>query len=154
MSELLGVIEQLDVLYPRLIPGLVEHPGIAFVMVCSDAHGPMVVGHEGLHVFRTGTIEGRDPLAPYGPYAARHLRRTAGFANAPDVIVMSALDPVTGEVPAFEELVGNHGGLGGPQREPFLLFPAQFDAGADPIVGAGHLHVVLKGWIEREQGSP
>ena len=49
----------------------------------------------------------------------------------PDILVISSVDPVTGEVPAFEELVGNHGGLGGSQREPFLLYPAVFDPGVE-----------------------
>ena len=66
--------------------------------------------------------------------------------------MISTVDPVTGEVPAFEELVGNHGGLGGSQREPFLLYPSVFDPGNEEIVGAGHMHDVLKGWIEQEQG--
>jgi hypothetical protein len=71
----------------------------------------------------------------------------------PDILVISMYDPATQEVAAFEELVGNHGGLGGPQREPFLLYPASFDPGPRPIVGAAHLHDVLKGWIEAEQGG-
>jgi putative membrane protein len=142
---------QLDSAFPRLIPGLADHPGIAFAMVHADAHGPLAIGKQGIRFLQTGTVEGHDPLAPYGANAARHLLRSARFSNAPDVIVMSAIDPVTGEVPAFEELVGNHGGLGGPQQEPFLLYPARFDAGAGPIVGAGHLHEVLKGWIEHER---
>lgn len=145
-------LEQLDAAYPRLIPGLVDHPGIAVALVDSEAHGPLAIGKSGVYHLRDGAVDGQDPLTRFGPHAARHLLRASGFANAPDVVVISEPDPLTGEVPAFEELVGNHGGLGGPQREPFLLFPAIFDPGPDEIVGAGHLHAVLKGWIEREQG--
>jgi hypothetical protein len=145
-------LEQLEEAFPHLIPGLVAHPGIAFALVHSEARGPMAIGKDGIHFLRDGTIEGHDPLAPFGPNAARHLARTAAFANVPDVLVISAMVPETGEVPAFEELVGNHGGLGGPQREPFLLYPSAFDPGPDPIVGAGHLHDVLKGWIDQVQG--
>ncbi len=71
---------------------------------------------------RDGSVEGEDPLAPFGPHAARHLRREAEFPNVPDILVISSVDPVTGEVPAFEELVGNYGELGGWQCEPFLLY--------------------------------
>jgi putative membrane protein len=145
-------LEQLDAAFPRLIPGLVDHPGIALALVYSEEHGPLVVGDEGISFLRTGKIDGKDPLVPFGPNAARHLLREAEFANVPDVIVISAMDPVSGEVPAFEELVGNHGGLGGWQREPFLLYPALLDPGAEPIVGAGHMHDVLKGWIEQANG--
>ena len=56
-------------------------------------------------------------------------------------------NPDTGEVAAFEELVGCHGGLGGPQTEPFVLFPAELEIDpAEPIVGAAGLHRVLKSW--------
>jgi putative membrane protein len=146
-------LEQLDAAFPRLIPGLVAHPGISLVLVHSAERGPLAIGKAGAHFLRDDSIEGEDPLAPFGPHAARHLRREAEFANVPDILVISSVDPVTGEVPAFEELVGNHGGLGGSQREPFLLYPAVFDPGAEEIIGAGHMHDILKGWIEQEQGT-
>ncbi len=146
-------LEQLDAAFPRLIPGLVDHPGIAFALVHSEEHGPLAIGEQGVHYLRSGKIDGADPLPPFGPNAARHLLREAEFPNVPDVLVISEPDPVNGEVPAFEELVGNHGGLGGPQREPFLLYPSVFDPGSEMIVGAGQLHTVLKGWIAQEQGG-
>jgi putative membrane protein len=145
-------LEQLDAAFPRLIPGLMAHPGISLVLVHSEERGPLAIGKGGAHFLRDGSVDGEDPLAPFGPRAARHLRREAEFVNVPDILVISSVDPATGEVPAFEELVGNHGGLGGSQREPFLLYPAVFDPGAEEIVGAGHLHDILKGWIEQEQG--
>ena len=67
--------------------------------------------------------------------------------------MISMYDPATGEVAAFEELVGNHGGLGGPQREPFVLHSVSLALAPEPIIGAGHLHRVLKGWIEQAQGD-
>ena len=144
-------LEQLDAAFPRLIPGLIEHPGISLVLVHSEERGPLAIGKHGAHFLRDGSVEGEDPLASFGPHAARHLLREAEFPNVPDILVISSVDPVTGEVPAFEELVGNHGGLGGSQREPFLLYPAVFDPGTEEIVGAGHMHDVLKGWIDQEQ---
>jgi uncharacterized membrane protein YvlD (DUF360 family) len=146
-------LEQIDAAFPRLIPGLAGHPGISLALVDSEVCGPVVIGSRGTHILRTGQIEGEDPLPPFGPHAAKHLLRTAEFRNVPDILVISMYDPATQEVAAFEELVGNHGGLGGPQREPFLLYPASFDPGPQPIVGAAHLHDVLKGWIEQAQGG-
>ncbi len=147
-------LEQLDAAFPRLIPGLAAHPGIALALVDSEGHGPLVISERGVYHLRDGTVEGNDPLPPFGPHAATHLLRASGFANVPDVVLVSEPDPVSGEVPAFEELVGNHGGLGGPQRDPFLLYPSVFDPGPEEIVGAGHLHDVLKGWIMQEQMPP
>ena len=39
-------------------------------------------------------------------------------------MVNSFYDPVTEEGCAFEELISFHGGLGGPQTQPFILHPA------------------------------
>jgi hypothetical protein len=56
--------------------------------------------------------------------------------------------------------LGNHGGLGGWQREPFVLFPSEFTPEVEEIIGAGHLHDLLKQWMAEsrakavvEQGS-
>ena len=38
-------------------------------------------------------------------------------------MVNSRYDPELDEVAAFEDQVGSHGGLGGPQTHPFLLYP-------------------------------
>jgi hypothetical protein len=104
-------LEQLDAAFPRLVPGLVDHPGISLALMHSEERGPLAIGKMGIHFLRDGTIDGEDPLVQFGPNAARHLRREAEFANVPDILVISTVDPLTGEVPAFEELVGNHGGL-------------------------------------------
>src|SRR4051794_13092613 len=42
-------IEDLDRRYPRLLTGLVAHPGISFVAVLSRDEGPVVVGARGRH---------------------------------------------------------------------------------------------------------
>ena len=146
-------LEQLDAAFPRLIPGLVDHPGISLALVA--LRGARTAGdRQGRGVLparrRASTARTR------WRHSARTRRGISGARRSSPTCRTSwssaAVDPVTGEVPAFEELVGNHGGLGGPQREPFLLYPAVFDPGAEEIVGAGHLHDVLKGWIEQEQG--
>jgi hypothetical protein len=96
-----------------------------------------------------GTVEGEDPLAPYGPRAALHVARTARFPHCPDILVNSAYWEQTDEVCAFEQLVGSHGGLGGPQAHPFLLAPVDLPLPAGEIVGAAHVHQVLRGWLVR-----
>ena len=42
----------------------------------------------------------------------------------PGLSVNSVYDPTNDEVAAFEELIGSHGGLGGTQCKPFVLYPA------------------------------
>jgi uncharacterized membrane protein YvlD (DUF360 family) len=143
----LMTLEQIDEAFPNLMPGLIDHPGISLALVTSAQHGPLAVGKNGVRFLREGRVEGEDPTLQFGPNAPRHLLREAEFVNVPDILVIGTVDPETGEVPAFEELVGNHGGLGGWQREPFVLYPAEFDPGPDEIVGAGHLHDLLKRWM-------
>jgi hypothetical protein len=144
-------LEEIDARYPALIAGLVLHPGIAFVMVRSARNGSMVLGNGGAYVLETGEVIGENPLADFGPNAACHLRRTDGFDNVPDIVVNSAVDPETGTVFAFEELVGSHGGLGGPQSRPFLLYPASLELHEPEIVGAEALHRQLRRWMMNGQ---
>jgi hypothetical protein len=95
-------------------------------------------------------------LEVFGPGAADAVRRTHSFPNAADIMVNSAYDPADGgEVLAFEEQIGSHGGLGGAQGKPFLLSPLAFSApvddGAD-LVGAEHVHRVLRRWLRESNG--
>ena len=123
-------------------------------MVHSESDGGIVIGPEGFYYLDHGYAVGTDPLAAFGPNAARHLKRTDGFGNAPDILVNSMYDPNTGEVAAFEELVGSYGGFGGPQTQPFVLYPSVFAAPSEPIVGAAGLHAVLMNWRRETASSP
>jgi uncharacterized membrane protein YvlD (DUF360 family) len=140
-------LERIEQLHPRLVPALRDHPGIAFVMVRSERDGTLVIGSGGVHHLNGGRVEGEDPLAPFGSNAARHLRRTDGFPHCPDVMVNSTFWEETGEVAAFEELVGSHGGMGGTQSHPFVLHPAELPWPGEPVVGAEHVHSILRGWL-------
>jgi putative membrane protein len=142
-------LEGIEAAYPGLLDGLARHEGIGFVMVHSETQGPVVIGAQGRYYLADERVEGENPLTPFGPNAAAHLLRTDRFPNAPDVLVNSFYDAETNEVAAFEELIGSHGGLGGWQTQPFLLYPAEWETGQEHIVGAEALHRVLKGWAER-----
>lgn len=138
--------EEIIEAFPELLNGLTQHEGISFVMVRSEREGGLVSGADGVHYLDDDHVAGVDPLAKFGTNAAQHLRRANAFENAPDILVMSMYDPVTGEVAAFEELVGSHGGLGGTQNQPFVLYPTRLTAPEQPIVGAAALHRALKEW--------
>ena len=141
--------EQILEAYPALLLGLVKHPGIGFALVESSENGPMVLGKEGIHFLTDSKVEGEDPLQPFGPNAAKHLKRENGFSGCPDILVNTTYDPQTEELPGFENQVSHHGGLGGPQCHPFLLHPASLPVGDKPIVTAVSLHKLLRGWRER-----
>ena len=139
--------EDISGTFPLLIPGLVSQEWIGFVMVRSQAHGPIVFGAKGAHFLRDDRCEGEGPLVSFGPRAADHLRRTDGFRYAPDILVNSVYDTDSDEVAAFEELIGSHGGLGGTQCHPFVMHPAEWDLAQTDIVGAEQLHELLKAKI-------
>lgn len=142
-----ATIENVAHHYPGLVRGLIAHPGVGFILIRSDTVGSMVVGRDGVRYLEDGRVEGSDPLAPFGERAIDHVRRTDSFANVPDILVNSFYDPEVDEGAAFEELIGFHGGLGGKQTEPFLLFPRSFDDPEMPIVGAESVHKILAGWL-------
>jgi len=139
-------VEEIDERHPDLIRTLREHPHIGWLLVRSADHGAVVLGPSGTAYLDDGRVEGDDPLAPFSPTAARHLRRTDGFAHVADIMVGSFYDPVLDEGCAFEELISFHGGLGGPQTRPFLLAPPGLPLPDEPIIGAAEVHRVLSGW--------
>jgi hypothetical protein len=143
-------MEDLDERYPHLLAGLRLHPGIGWVMVRSQLLGPVVLGRNGRHLLADGTVDGDDPLAPFGPYAADDLRRHDTLAHVGDIVVNSALDPHTDEVAAFEELVGCHGGLGGWQTRPVLVYPATFPHTGE-LIGADAVHRRLASWLSADR---
>jgi uncharacterized membrane protein YvlD (DUF360 family) len=145
--------EALETRYPGLIDALAGHPGIGALLVRSAAGHALVLGAHGRVDLASGQPDGSDPLADYGPRAAEALLRVAGFPNAGDLILLGAIDRVTGEVTGFEELVGSHGGLGGWQTEPFILCPKSLKLADDPPVGAPALYRQLRAWQAQLRGE-
>jgi uncharacterized membrane protein YvlD (DUF360 family) len=140
-------LERIEQLHPRLVPALREHPGIGFLLVRSERHGAVALGAGGVNYLDESRIDGDDPLAPYGPNAAHHAGRTDGFPHCPDIVLNSTYWQEEDEVAAFEELVGSHGGMGGGQSFPFVLFPADLDWPDEPVIGAERVHRIMRGWL-------
>ena len=141
-------LEEIELLHPKLIPGLATHPGIGFVVVDSLAEGPVAIGQAGVRVLRSGRTEGEDPLAPYGPFAPASMLRQAEMPHNGDIVVVSRLDDYTHEVAAFEELVGCHGGIGGWQTEAVLVHPSRWVVNEAPV-GSDAVHELLISWLEK-----
>jgi uncharacterized membrane protein YvlD (DUF360 family) len=139
-------LEEIERHWPDLLPTLVDHDGVGFLLVHSDEFGPVVLGREGLHRLRSGEVIGTDPLLPYGEHAPALVARVSTFPHCADVVINSRWDRETDEASAFEPHVGSHGGLGGPQRQAVLAYPRSF-APPGEVVGAEALHRVLRGWL-------
>ena len=67
-----------------------------------------------------------------------------GLEHVPDILVNSFYDKEADEVCAYEELVGSHGGVGGSQSKPFILYPSTWNVGDEEIIGAENIYKLLK----------
>ncbi|MEV6122872.1 MULTISPECIES: phage holin family protein [unclassified Streptomyces] len=148
--------EEIDARHPALLPTLANHPGIGFLLVRSERHGGVVLGAHGAETPVDRLDEDPGPLAVFGPGAAEAVRRTHGFPHTADIMVNSFHDPADGEVLAFEEQIGSHGGLGGAQSRAFLLSPLVLSAPGgegSALVGAERVHRVLRRWLREARGA-
>ncbi|EGX56541.1 hypothetical protein SZN_27346 [Streptomyces zinciresistens K42] len=147
--------EEIDARHPALLTTLANHPGVGFLLVRSERHGGLVLGAHGAQIPLDRLDDTPGPLEVFGPGAADAVRRTHSFPNTADIMVNSVYDPADGEVLAFEEQIGSHGGLGGAQGEPFLLSPLALSAPVEEgahLVGAEQVHRVLRRWLRESNG--
>ncbi|MET7481252.1 alkaline phosphatase family protein [Streptomyces sp. NPDC005648] len=147
--------EEIDARHPALLTTLANHPGIGFLLVRSEEHGGVLLGAYGAEIPLDRLDDRRGPLEAFGPGAADAVRRTHSFPHTADIMVNSFHDPADGEVLAFEEQIGSHGGLGGAQGRPFLLSPVVFSAPVEEgceLVGAEQVHQVLRRWLRETDG--
>lgn len=133
--------------HPALLPTLANHPGVGFLLVDGEVLGP-----DGAVARLDVPGEAEALLAAFGPGAARAVRRTDSFPHVADIMVNSAYDPETGAVHAFEEQIGSHGGLGGEQARPFLMWPTALSDPDPEPVGAEAVHAVLRRWLREADG--
>jgi hypothetical protein len=136
--------EEISEMFPEMIPGIVGNEYVGFVVVRSSQRGDMAIGKNGTYYLDSDEVEGENPLGGFGDNIAKHLKRNSSFKYTPDILVNSFYDSESDEVCAFEELVGSHGGVGGSQSEPFILYPSDWDVPDGEIVGAENIYRILK----------
>ncbi len=136
--------EELNSYFPELMPGIINNEYVGFILVKSQEHGDLAIGKNGTYFLDSGEIEGANPLEGFGDTIVQHLKRTSSFEHTPDILVNSFYDKETDEVCAFEELVGSHGGAGGDQSKPFILYPSSWNVSDDEIIGAENIYKLLK----------
>ena len=136
--------EELNSYFPELIPGIINNEYVGFILVNSKENGDLAIGKNGTYYLDSGKIDGENPLEGFGDNIVRHLKRTSSFEHTPDILVNSFYDEKSDEVCAFEELVGSHGGVGGDQSKPFILYPSSWNVSDEEIIGAESIYELLK----------
>ena len=125
-------LSELEDAYPGMLDALVAHEGLGMVIGYADDMTAVVLGKGGKRNLHSGEITGIDPVAPYAPAEGHgaaaldtrvwQLKRVMDFPSAGDLWLISTVYP-DGTVAALEELVGNHGGVGGEQTDAFIFHP-------------------------------
>ena len=118
------------------------------MLVRSKEFGAVVFGPKGTRFLDQDKVEGEDPTTLFGPHTIMSLKREDAMVHAPDLLLLSQYDPELGEVAAFEELIGSHGGLGGPQTEPFILHPVEWTLDEEVPLGAPAIYRNIRRWLD------
>ena len=141
-------LDELNEIYPGMVAAMVQHEGIGVLVGYNSQGQPIAMGKRGTRNLHTGEIDGEDPMAMFGDpdLRAAQMQRIADFPHAGDLIVNSTLFP-DGTVAAMEELIGNHGGMGGEQTDPFLFHPPNLEI--FPTINSKDIYVILNDYREK-----
>jgi len=138
-------LEEIKNLFPKLIESLICHPGIGFLGIDSYINGPVVLNEEGIYYLTMKDYEGKNPLAGYEESTPAQLQKLFSYTNAGDILIQSRFDPTTQQIPAFENLLAHHGGIGGDQTLAFVMHPAKLPF-LQTIDDSTKMHHQLREW--------
>jgi uncharacterized membrane protein YvlD (DUF360 family) len=123
-------LEDIVARYPGFIEAVARHPGIGFVAASRRFGDAVALCDGGVRNLITGRVgEDRDPLAPYANRArwGTELAELLSYPDSGDLVIHGAWLADRERIVVLEEQTSSHGGLGGPQTEPFLVAPAAWD---------------------------
>ena len=143
-TEKRETLQNLETQFPGFVSKLVAHDGVGFAIVMDEKLGPILLSKTGALELKTGKLKGQNPLTPYGNEEVRRqqLLRLAEFPSSGELILMSPVYE-DGSVAAFEELIGNHGGVGGDQTDAILVHPVKFKVESEKIINSEQIFDVL-----------
>ena len=96
-------------------------------------------------------LRGSNPLAGLSnPDAqAARIHAVASFPSAGDLMLFGDWD--NGSVVTFEDQIGTHGGLGGAQEKPFILYPVEMELPNDAIDNPCDLYPIFARYLHPER---
>ncbi|MFQ5812635.1 MAG: alkaline phosphatase family protein [Anaerolineae bacterium] len=134
-------LSEIALIYPELLNRLIVHEGIGLVVGREEGE-TVIVGKDGTLTLNEGVeVRGRNPLLclPEPDLAASQLRQLTSFPHSGDIIIFGAWRG-DGEVVCFEDQVASHGGLGGPQDYPFIMYPSELNLDLEEVTNARDLY--------------
>jgi hypothetical protein len=113
--------------FPGLAIKLLAHPGI-WLVVAREGKQTLIMSRDGILTLDEQSepkLEGKHPLQrmPEPWEAAEQICRIASFPSSGDLILFGNYDLESNVVICFENQWASHGGLGGQQDQPFILYP-------------------------------
>jgi len=141
-------LEELNSVYPGMVDEMVHHEGVGLIVGYNHEGQPVALGKSGARNLHTGEVTGEDPMVMFGDpdLRADQMRRIADFPHAGDLIVNSTVYP-DGTVAAMEELIGNHGGIGGEQTDAFIFHPPSLEV--TPTTNSADVYHILNDYREK-----
>jgi hypothetical protein len=143
--------------YPGFIEAVACHPGIGFVAASRRDGDAVALCDGGIRNLITGRVgEGDDPLAPW-PHRDRwghELAELLSYPDSGDLIIHGAWIEERGRIVVLEEQTSSHGGLGGPQTDPFLVAPASWDVADGDLESPEDLHRLVSRELRRYRPRP
>ena len=141
-------LSEVALIYPVLLNRLIEHPGIGAVVgregdetVMTSRQGTLTIHGERERLRGDHPLTGLSDL----PYQVAQIDYVASFPHSGDLMLLGAWDGV--EVVTFEDQIGTHGGVGGPQEKPFVLYPGETEWPGDAIKDSRDLYAVFARYL-------
>ncbi len=149
-------LSEVSAAFPDLVVKLLAHEGI-WLVVSREDEQTLIMGRQGILALSAHfppTLEGQNPLLRLSePWeAAEQIRRVASFPSSGDLILFGNYDPQQNLVICFENQWASHGGLGGPQDHPFILYPGELNWDLSCVHNSRDLYSLLAGQREGDVG--
>ncbi len=137
-------ISEISALFPDLVVTLAGHPGI-WLVIGIEGQDVLIFSRDGVLTLRDGQPDaavGADPLQllPEPDLARRELANLARYPHAGDLILFGRYDPHADSVVCFEDQWASHGGLGGGQDYPFIVYPPSLGWDVSQVTNARELY--------------
>jgi hypothetical protein len=144
-------LSDIALLYPTLLTRLIEHPGIGLV-VGREGEETILVGRTGtLTINQNGErLKGVNPLTGLTAPSEQAVRihQVASFPRSGDLMLFGAWE--NGMVVTFEDQIGTHGGVGGAQEKPFILYPSELEWPSETINSPCQLYPIFARYLDQE----